>query len=218
MAFGECDPEAIRAEAVKLRCLIGFPPCNFLRVFKPDKMLQYFLDITLLCQFVWNVGPFQPEFTEFDRTDFMALIVELDVSGSFRRYSHCALPLLMSGTQIALTGHSIQFWDNPFSGSDCLPPILRPWRLMQKTLKSAEYARLIDLLVAVRQKSGVRQQALAKKLGRPQSFIAKYEGGERRIDVIEFIAIVRALDVDPVKLFRDFVAVAPPLKAKRGLR
>jgi hypothetical protein len=41
---------------------------------------------------------------------------------------------------------------------------------------------------------------------KPQSFIAKYEGGERRIDLIEFIAIARALDADPVKLFRDFVA------------
>lgn len=89
---------------------------------------------------------------------------------------------------------------------------------MQKTLKSAEFARLIELLVAVRQKSGIRQQALAKKLGRPQSFIAKYEGGERRIDVIEFIAIARALGADPVKLFRDFVGVEPPLKTKRGAR
>jgi transcriptional regulator with XRE-family HTH domain len=89
---------------------------------------------------------------------------------------------------------------------------------MQKTLKSAEFARLIEMLVAVRQKSGVRQQALAKKLGRPQSFIAKYEGGERRIDVIEFIAIARALGADPVKLFRDFVALEPPLKTKRGPR
>jgi len=57
--------------------------------------------------------------------------------------------------------------------------------------------------------SGVRQQALAKKLGRPQSFIAKYEGGERRIDVVEFVTIARALDADPVKLFRDFVAGTP---------
>ena len=56
---------------------------------------------------------------------------------------------------------------------------------MQKSLKSPEYARLIATLVAVRHAAGVRQQALAKKLGRPQSFIAKYEGGERRIDVIE---------------------------------
>lgn len=79
-------------------------------------------------------------------------------------------------------------------------------RSMQKSLKSPEYARLIAALVAVRKSAGVRQQALAKKLGRPQSFIAKYEGGERRIDVIEFVAIARALGADPVKLFRDFVA------------
>jgi transcriptional regulator with XRE-family HTH domain len=80
---------------------------------------------------------------------------------------------------------------------------------MQKSLKSPEYARLIAALVAVRKGAGVRQQGLAKKLGRPQSFIAKYEGGERRIDVVEFIAIARALDSDPVKLFRDFVAGKP---------
>jgi transcriptional regulator with XRE-family HTH domain len=80
---------------------------------------------------------------------------------------------------------------------------------MQKSLKSPEYARLIAALVAVRKGAGVRQQGLAKKLGRPQSFIAKYEGGERRIDVVEFIAIARALDTDPVKLFRDFVAGKP---------
>jgi transcriptional regulator with XRE-family HTH domain len=77
---------------------------------------------------------------------------------------------------------------------------------MQKSLKSAEYARLIELLVAVRRKAGVRQQALAKKLGKPQSFIAKYEGGERRIDLIEFIAIARALDADPIKLLKEFMA------------
>jgi transcriptional regulator with XRE-family HTH domain len=89
-------------------------------------------------------------------------------------------------------------------------------RHMQKSLKSAEYARLVEILVAVRHGSGVRQQALAKKLGRPQSFVAKYEGGERRIDVVEFIAIVRALGADPVKLFRDFAAgKAPPKPRKR---
>ena len=77
---------------------------------------------------------------------------------------------------------------------------------MQKSLKSAEYARLIAMLVAVRKDAGVKQQPLAKKLGKPQSFIAKYEGVERRIDVVEFIAIARALDADPIKLFRDFIA------------
>ncbi|MBR1270315.1 helix-turn-helix transcriptional regulator [Bradyrhizobium sp. AUGA SZCCT0222] len=80
---------------------------------------------------------------------------------------------------------------------------------MQKSLKSAEYTRLVALLVAVRKDAGVRQHTLAKKLGRPQSFIAKYEGGERRIDVVEFVAIARALGADPVRLFRDFTAEKP---------
>jgi transcriptional regulator with XRE-family HTH domain len=86
---------------------------------------------------------------------------------------------------------------------------------MQKSLKSQEYARLIAMLVAVRHAVGIRQQKLAAKLGKPQSFIAKYEGGERRIDLIEFIAIARALDADPVKLFREFVAAEPDPKSRR---
>ncbi|MCP3409922.1 helix-turn-helix domain-containing protein [Bradyrhizobium sp. CCGB01] len=77
---------------------------------------------------------------------------------------------------------------------------------MQKSLRSAEHARLIELLVAERQKAGIRQHALAERLGRPQSFIAKYEGGERRIDIVEFVAIAEALGVDPVKLFREFLS------------
>ena len=89
----------------------------------------------------------------------------------------------------------------------------RPWRRMQKSLKSPDYTRLIETLVAVRHAAGIRQQALAKKLERPQSFIAKYEGRERRIDVVEFIAIARALGADPVKLFRDFVTGKAPPKS-----
>ncbi|MFB9263801.1 helix-turn-helix domain-containing protein [Bradyrhizobium erythrophlei] len=85
---------------------------------------------------------------------------------------------------------------------------------MQKSLRSAEYARLIEILVAARHKAGIRQQALAKKLGRPQSFIAKYEGGERRIDLVEFVAIARALGANPLKLFRDFLTERP-VKAPR---
>jgi transcriptional regulator with XRE-family HTH domain len=86
---------------------------------------------------------------------------------------------------------------------------------MQKSLQSSEYKRLIAMLLAVRKKADVRQQALAKKLGKPQSFVAKYEGGERRIDLVEFISIVRALDGDPVGLFREFVADKPQAKSKR---
>ncbi len=80
---------------------------------------------------------------------------------------------------------------------------------MQKSLKSSEYARLIAILVAARKDADVRQQALARTLGKPQSFVAKYEGGERRIDVVEFVTIARALKADPVKLFQEFVANEP---------
>lgn len=86
---------------------------------------------------------------------------------------------------------------------------------MQKSLKSAEYERLIALLVAARQKAGIRQRALAEALDRPQSFVAKYEGGERRLDVIEFIEIAKALDVDPLKLFRQFVVGQPSGASKQ---
>jgi transcriptional regulator with XRE-family HTH domain len=89
---------------------------------------------------------------------------------------------------------------------------------MQKSLKSAEYARLIEVLVAARHEAGIRQQALATKLRRHQSFVAKYEGGERRIDVIEFIAIARALGADPLELFKEFLAEKPVKSPRKPTR
>ncbi len=47
------------------------------------------------------------------------------------------------------------------------------------------------------------QTALADKLGRPQSFVSKYERGERKLDVIEFVQVCRALGVDPSELLRE---------------
>ena len=75
-----------------------------------------------------------------------------------------------------------------------------------KSLRSADHARLISLLTAAREKAGLTQQQLADRLGKPQSFVAKYEGGERRIDVIEFLAITRALEVEPGRAVREIAA------------
>ncbi|HKQ81054.1 MAG TPA: helix-turn-helix transcriptional regulator [Steroidobacteraceae bacterium] len=75
-----------------------------------------------------------------------------------------------------------------------------------KSLRSADHRHLLALLVAAREKAGVTQQQLAERLGKPQSFVAKYEGGERRIDVIEFLAIARALDFDPSRAVREIAA------------
>jgi transcriptional regulator with XRE-family HTH domain len=68
---------------------------------------------------------------------------------------------------------------------------------------SDEYRRALKLLVQVRKRAGVTQQQLAKKLARPQSFVSKYERGERRLDVVEFLRISRLLDADPVALLRE---------------
>ena len=72
-----------------------------------------------------------------------------------------------------------------------------------KSLRSPAHVRLLQLLVAAREKAGLTQQQLATRLGKPQSFISKYEGGERRIDVIEFIAIADALEMDASRAIRD---------------
>ncbi len=63
------------------------------------------------------------------------------------------------------------------------------------------YAALRETLVKVRRKVGVTQVELAKRLGRPQQFVSKYELGDRRIDIVEFVAICRALRVDPKEAF-----------------
>jgi transcriptional regulator with XRE-family HTH domain len=78
-----------------------------------------------------------------------------------------------------------------------------------KTLRSPEHHALCELLIAARRKAGLNQTDLAERLGKPQSFVAKYEGGERRLDVIEFLRVVRAIDADPHRFLRDLAKKAP---------
>ena len=73
-------------------------------------------------------------------------------------------------------------------------------RTIGKSVHSSDQAAFCELMVGARKAAGLTQQALAARLRKPQSFVAKYEGGERRLDVVEFIAIARALGADPLKL------------------
>ena len=75
-----------------------------------------------------------------------------------------------------------------------------------KSVHSSDQAAFCALMVGARKSAGLTQQALALRLGKPQSFVAKYEGGERRLDVVEFVAISRALGADPLKLMAVFLA------------
>lgn len=55
------------------------------------------------------------------------------------------------------------------------------------------YEKLATILREERLRADLTQAALATKLGRPQSFVAKYEAGERQLDVIEFLLVTRAM-------------------------
>ena len=74
---------------------------------------------------------------------------------------------------------------------------------MAKSLHTPEYEQFRSLLVAAREKAGLTQAEVSTRLDRPQSFVAKYEGGERRLDVVEFVQVCVALDVDPHAVLKD---------------
>ena len=56
---------------------------------------------------------------------------------------------------------------------------------------------------AAREASGITQEALAKRLGKPQSYVSKAEQGERRLDVVEFLQFMRAIEGEPHALLRE---------------
>lgn len=80
---------------------------------------------------------------------------------------------------------------------------MRPW------VRSPAYATVIRQLVAARTASGMTQRAVAEALGKPPSYVAKIEVGERRIDLIEFIAYARAIGADEVEMMRAVATTLP---------
>lgn len=71
---------------------------------------------------------------------------------------------------------------------------------MPNPMHDPRYAVLRKLLVELREQNGLTQVEVAQRLGRPQSYISKYERGERRLDLIELLDLAHAIEFDPVKL------------------
>ena len=65
-----------------------------------------------------------------------------------------------------------------------------------KSTHSQQYGALREALKQARIDKGLTQKAVAERLNVQQSFVSKYENGERRLDVVEFIAVAKALNVD----------------------
>lgn len=58
-------------------------------------------------------------------------------------------------------------------------------------------------MISVRKSADITQQELAQRLKKPQSFVSKYERGERRIDIIEFISIAKAINANPCAIIKQ---------------
>ena len=72
-----------------------------------------------------------------------------------------------------------------------------------KSLRTPQHQELLRLLISARERANITQQTLADRLGRHQSFVAKYEGGERRLEVIEFVQICRAIGIGPERILKN---------------
>lgn len=70
---------------------------------------------------------------------------------------------------------------------------------MPRSVFTDAYASVVEYLVALRKERGVHQSVLAERLGKPQQFVSKVENRQRRLDVVEFYAWVRALGADPTE-------------------
>ena len=76
---------------------------------------------------------------------------------------------------------------------------------MRDTLRSPRQIVLRTELRKLRERQGLSQATVARRLGKHQSFVSKYESGERRLGIIEFIDVVRALGAEPGAVLRRFL-------------
>jgi hypothetical protein len=94
------------------------------------------------------------------------------------------------------------FWDYPAIGSMLVP--CGPHNVGNEASK-----RFQGLLIEARKRAGLTQYELAARLKRPQSFVSKFERGERRLDVLEFREVAQALGIDPIRFLRRLYREAP---------
>lgn len=80
---------------------------------------------------------------------------------------------------------------------------------MEQSWGSAAYKAAIVALADARRSRGVSQRELARRLGKPPSFVNKIENLERRLDILEFVAIAQGLHVKPAVLLDELLVQLP---------
>lgn len=75
---------------------------------------------------------------------------------------------------------------------------------MTKSLSNPNYQQLCKYLIQAREEKSLTQVEVAQRLNKPQSYVSKYERGERRLDILEFIDLAEALGIPPDTFFNNF--------------
>lgn len=73
---------------------------------------------------------------------------------------------------------------------------------MTKSVFTDRYRLFLQLLIQERRDKGITQVQLAEKLQKPQSYVSKYENGERRLDLIEFLDIADCIGIDVAEFIK----------------
>jgi transcriptional regulator with XRE-family HTH domain len=73
---------------------------------------------------------------------------------------------------------------------------------MPKALYTDRNKQLLERLITLRKQAKLTQSVVAIRISKPQSFVAKYERGERRLDLLEFLDVAEAIGFDPEKFVR----------------
>jgi len=86
---------------------------------------------------------------------------------------------------------------------------------MRKPIHTAAQDRFLALLKGARKTTGLTQAEVAGRLKKPQSFVARYENGERRLDVLEFLSVCRAIEADAIEILRELASEPIPGRRSR---
>ncbi|WP_227876539.1 helix-turn-helix domain-containing protein [Sphingomonas paucimobilis] len=74
---------------------------------------------------------------------------------------------------------------------------------MAKGIHDSRYRWMIAKLVQARKEQGLTQEDVARRLGKPQQYVSRYEVGERRLDMVEFLDAASVLGVDGLQVAAD---------------
>jgi transcriptional regulator with XRE-family HTH domain len=78
-----------------------------------------------------------------------------------------------------------------------------------KWVQPEHYEIVGAALAAARRKANLTQVELAARLGKPQSVVSQFEAGKRRLDLVEFVRVVRTLGADPVEVLAEVLSSLP---------